>query len=53
MGIQTSFQSIRDFITKLKQFLLQDLHYCQKIVANLKNNIGPTSMEILTYLRID
>ena len=53
LGIITSFQSIRDFVTKLKQYVLGNQDFCRKIIKNLSNNIGPTSKEILSYLRID
>lgn len=53
LGIQTSFQSVREFITKIKAYVLADEGCCRKIIENLKNNIGPSSIEILSYLRIE
>ena len=49
-GIVTNFQTIRDFITKLKVYILgkqsimvEAQEHVEKIISNLSNNIGPTS----------
>jgi hypothetical protein len=50
-GIDTSFLSVQKYLKEFKEYLLKDENMMKQIIKNINKDIGPNSLEILSYLR--
>lgn len=50
-GIDTSYSSVQRYLREFKQYILRDEALKQAIIKNINKDIGPNSLQILSYLR--